>query len=320
MKKLGLTIVMILFSTLSFGQVFESTGVEASQGTDTAQNASVMDAIRPPVDGVYEKRHLPTYQPMALTPLREADVLYASLTWRVIDLREKMNLPLYFPTEPKGNWKSLMQAILDATTDSSEANPNPIRVYTDEYLMVPFTMEAIKSNTGQASIIPIVNDWGEEIGQQTVFAAWGSKEIYQYLIKEQYFFDKQRSVKEERIIGICPMFWYEPSNTSYQESNEDDDMVSATSRKWRNFGWLYFQEIRPMLAVTEVFNPQNNGQRRTYDDIFMQRRFSSYIRGIENVYNNRGINEYIVNGMDQRLKSDEISEELRRKEHEMWEY
>jgi gliding motility associated protien GldN len=319
MKKLGLTLIIILFSTLSFGQVFESTGSEASQGADTTKSAGVMDAIRPPVDGVYEKKHLPNYQPMNLTPLREADVLYSSLTWRVIDLRERLNLPLYFPTETRGNWKSLMQAILDVTTDTSEANPNPVLVYSDEYLNIPYTMEGIKNNTGQSSTQPIVNEWGEEIGQQTIFSNWGPREVYQYLIKEQYLIDKQRSVKEERIIGMCPMFWYEPLATAYQESY-DDDMPSATTRRWRSFGWLYFKEIRPMLAITEVFNPQNNGQRRTYDDIFAQRHFSSYVRGIENVYNNRGINEYVVNGMDQRLESDKISNGLRQREHEMWEY
>jgi gliding motility associated protien GldN len=321
MKKLGLTLIIILFSSFSFGQVFESTGSGESQGADTAKGTGVMDVIRPPVDGVYEKKHLPQYQPMTLAYIREADVLYSGLIWRVIDLREKMNHPLYFPTETKGNWKSLMQAILDATTDTSEANPNPIRVYYDEYLTVPYTMEGLKSNTGESSMVPIVNDWGEEIGQRPVFSSWGPREVYQYIIKEQYLIDKQRSVKEERIIGLCPMFWYEPlnTNTSYEESS-DDDMPSATSRKWRNFGWLYFQEIRPMLAVTEVFNPQNNAQRRTYDDIFALRRFASYIKGSENVYNNRGINEFIVNGMDQRLISDEIAEKLREKEHEMWEY
>ncbi|MDR0605041.1 MAG: gliding motility protein GldN [Bacteroidales bacterium] len=318
MKKLGLTLIIILFSTFSFGQVFESTGSGSSQGADTAKKIGVMDAIRPPVDGVYEKKHLPNYQPMALTPLREADVLYSNLTWRVIDLREKLNLPLYFPTETKGNWKSLMQAILDVTTDTSEANPNPIRVYSDEYLRTPYTVEGIRSSTGESFTQNLVNEWGEDTGQAVLFSAWGPREVYQYLIKEQYFIDKQRSVKEERIIGICPMFWYEPLNPSAEP--EGDEMSSVTTRRWRNFGWLYFKEIRPMLAVTEVFNPQNNGQRRTYDDIFALRRFSSYVKGSENVYNNRGINEYIVNGMDQRLKSEEISNDLRKREHEMWEF
>jgi gliding motility associated protien GldN len=320
MKKLGLIIVIALFSSFSFGQVFESTGTGESGSADTAKKTDVMDAIRPPIDGAYKKIHHQQHRPMDLAYIREADVLYSSLTWRVIDLREKMNLPLYFPTETRGNWKSLMQTILDVTTDSSEANPNPIRVYSDEYLRTPYTVQGIKNNTGYPSIINKVNEWGEDTGQEVVFITWGSREVYQYIIKEQYIVDKQRSVKEERIIGICPMFWYESTADYQQEESYDDDMPSASGRKWRAFGWLYYPEMRSVLAVTEVFNPQNNGQRRTYDDIFMQRHFASVIRGSENVYNNRGINEYIVNGMDQRLEADKISEGLRNKEHELWEF
>jgi gliding motility associated protien GldN len=319
MKKLGLALIIILFNSYYFGQVFESTGSGSSNAADTTKS-DVMDAIRPPIDGTYQKIHLPQYQPMTLAYMREADVLYSCLTWRAIDLREKMNHPLYFPTETKGNWKSFMQTILDATTDTSEANPSPIRVYNDEYLTTPYTIEGLRNNSGQSSIVPLINEWGEDTGQQVVFTSWGPKEVYQYLLKEQYFIDKQRSVKEERIIGICPMFWFEPVNTSSSEESYDADMPSVIARRWRNFGWLYFEEIRPMLAVSEVFNPQNNAQNRTYDDIFMQRRFSSYIKGVQNVHNNRGINEYVLNGMDQRLEADYIAEKLRQREHEMWEF
>ncbi len=319
MKNLGLTLIIILVSTLSFGQVFDSSGTE--EGRDSTKGTGVMDAIRKPVDAVYEKKDTRNSKPMALVSIREADVLYSNLTWSVIDLREKMNHPLYYPTETKGNWKSLMQAILDVTTDSSEANPNPLRVYLDEYVTIPYTREGIKENTGVSFTQPIINEWGEEIGQQTLFTSWGAKEVFQYVIKDQYIMDKQRSIMEPRLMVMCPMFWYEPVNTSYQDSYEEEgDMPSVVTRRWRRFGWLYYPEMRPMLTVTEVFNPQNNAQRRTYDDIFMQRRFSSFIKATENVHDNREINEYIVNGMDQRLESDYIKEKLRQREHEMWEY
>ena len=69
-----------------------------------------------------------------------------------------------------------------------------------------------------------------------------------------------------------------------------------------------------------MFNPQNNAQRRTYDDIFIQRHFASFIEGEENVHDNRRINEYIVNGMDQALESERIKEEMRVREEDMWEF
>jgi len=321
MKNLGLTLAIVLFSTLSFGQVFDSYGGETKDTTPKAP--STMESVRPPVDGVYKKVHLAQYKPMELSPLREADVMWAQLMWSVIDLREKMNHPMYYPTEPKGNWKSLMKAILDATTDTSEANPSPLRVYADEYATIPYTIDGIKENTGVTVTQDSINEWGDVVGQRVIFTSWGAKEVYQYVVKDHYFVDKQRSVKDERIIVICPMFWYEPVIT-YDTYNEggggDDDMPSTGTRKWRRFGWLYFPEMRPMLATTEIFNPQNNAQRRTYDDIFMQRHYSSFIKAEENVHDNREINEYIVNGMDQRLESEEIKNKIRKREHEMWQY
>jgi len=316
MKNLGLILVIVLFSVSSFGQVFESSGTEGN----ATQSSGVLDAVRSPVDGVYKKIHISEYKPMEFAPLREADVLWSQLIWSVVDLREKMNHPMYFLTETKGNWKSLMQAILDATTDTTEANPSPLRVYDDEYVTIPYTIEGIKANTGVSVTKDIIKEWGEIIDQQTIFTSWGAKEVFQYVIKDQFFIDKQRSVKDERIISICPMFWYEPLNTFQSYDGGDDDMPGVTTRRWRRFGWMYFPEMRQMLATTETFNPQNNAQRRTYDDIFMQRRYSSFIRAEENVHNNRDISEYMVNGMDQRIEADRIKEKIRFREHEMWEY
>ena len=315
MKNLGLTAVIILFCTFSYGQVFENSG----EKKDTVGNSGVMDAIRAPIDGAYIKIHQPQYKPIELTSIRQADVLWSQLVWSVIDLREKLNHSMYFPTEAKGNWKSLMQSILDATTIASEENPNPIRVYTDEYVTIPYTLEGIKENTSSSITTPEVNEWGEEIGQKTTVVTFRSHEVYQIIIKDQYLVDKQRSILEPRLITMCPMFSVESVNT-FQSYNEDDDMQGASARRLRPFGWMYFPEMRQMFVVSEMFNPNNNAQRRTYDDIFMQRRFSSFIKAEENVKNNRQINEYFVNGMDQRLEADAIKEKIRYREHEMWEF
>ncbi|MDX9890826.1 MAG: hypothetical protein RBT13_08365, partial [Bacteroidales bacterium] len=85
-------------------------------------------------------------------------------------------------------------------------------------------------------------------------------------------------------------------------------------------GWLYYPEFRPVMVKTEVFNAHNNAQRRTYDDIFLQRHFSSFIRAEENVYDNREIFYYIVNGLDQILEAERIKNKIFAFEQEMWEY
>jgi gliding motility associated protien GldN len=320
MKKVGLILASISLYVVSFAQTYESTGTEGNTN-DSATN--VMAPVRAPIDGVYKKVHLPQFKPVSLQHVREADILYTKVTWSAIDLREKMNHPLYFPTETKGSWKSLMQTIFDITTDSSETNPYAVMVYYDEFLTIPFTREGLKEGLGTTQIVPAFSEDGEEIGQKTIFISRRSSEVFKYILKDQYIIDKQRSVMEPRIIGICPMFWFENLNAppAYQEEEAlDDDMPAAPLRRWREYGWLYYDELRPALAVTEVFNQKNNAQRRTYDDIFLMRHFSSYFRGVENVHNDRQISEYILNGMDQRLEADALKEEIRTYEHDLWEF
>ena len=58
--------------------------------------------------------------------------------------------------------------------------------------------------------------------------------------------------------------------------------------------WIYFPQAREIFARNEVFNPKNDAQRRTFDDIFMKRSFGSYIVRESNVYNNRGIRNNFV--------------------------
>ena len=327
MKKLNLTLVFAFAGLLSYGQVIQN---EAA--TDTVKSGGVMDAVRPPYDATYKKIHIPHYKPIALPPLRQADVYWTSLIWRVIDLREKFNFPLYYPTEKKGNWKSFMQAILDAI-EPVEGNPNVLRVYSDEYVNIPVSTSELKKTMGETQTLPIYDpETFEEVGQQELFLAWGAKEVYRYVVKEEWRIDKQRSVMDQRIMSICPMFWYEKSdgsggedynandNSDFAEGEEEDDMPTMPARRWRNFGWLLYDEMRPMMATTEVFNPANNAQRRNYDDLFLQRRFASFIRTEENVQDNRDINMYVLNGMDQTIEAERIKEKIRTREHDMWEY
>jgi len=97
-------------------------------------------------------------------------------------------------------------------------------------------------------------------------------------------------------------------------------MPAMPTRRWREFGWIYYPEVRPTMATTEVFNTGNRGQNINYDDLFLQRRFASFIKAQENVQDNREINMYFLNGLDQALEADKIKEKIRTREHDMWEY
>ena len=65
-----------------------------------------------PIDGLFEKQHVVNRKPVPYPSIREADVLWAKKVWRIIDLREKMNLPLYYPTTPMDDRYSLIDLML----------------------------------------------------------------------------------------------------------------------------------------------------------------------------------------------------------------
>src|ERR1700752_3499371 len=64
--------------------------------------------------------------PVSYPSTREADIMWSKRTWRVIDLREKFNLPMYYPTEPKVGLASLFDVLKCALLEknlTAYANP-----------------------------------------------------------------------------------------------------------------------------------------------------------------------------------------------------
>jgi len=117
-------------------------------------------------------------------------------------------------------------------------------------------------------------------------------------------FDRQRSVLECRILGICPL----------REEYDIDGNLKGTRADF----WIYFPEARNVLVKNEVFNRFNDGQRLTYDDWFFKRLFGSYVIKETNVYD-RYINMYATN-LDALLESERIENDTFVFEHDLWEY
>ena len=145
----------------------------------------------------------------------------------------------------------------------------------------------------------------QEYYLDTTYNIFQRHDVKKYRIKEEWFFDKQRSVMEVRIIGICPVI---------DRKNEDGVYTGETS-----LFWVYFPEARKILSKAEVFNHRkNDAARLTYDDIFHKRFFSSRIVKESNKYD-RKISEY-KEGIDALLEAEKIKEEIFNLEHDLWEY
>ena len=84
--------------------------------------------------------------------------------------------------------------------------------------------------------------------------------------------------------------------------------------------WIPFETLRPFLAQTEVLiTDKNNGARPSFDDIFIKRRFSSYIYKESNIYN-RNLIEYNTDASDVRREQARVKTLLLNFENDLWEY
>jgi len=258
---------------------------------------------------VYTREHIPNKAPVPYAYVREADVMWAKDIYRIIDLKQKQNLQLYYPTRPINDRYNLVQLILwgiDNEGIRAFSTDDPKNEFTvpldrakidDAFGAGEETIRRTDLNTGMLVDTVIKNDRKTD-------------EVKQILVKEKWFFDKNHSVMNVRVVGLCPIRVY--------NRLDDQGLPTDIIMKKQTF-WVYFPEIRPLLARHELFNENNDAQRISFDDFFMQRHFSSYIFAESNVYENRWINSYAL-GLDALVEADKIKDYLFEMEHDLWEY
>jgi len=222
---------------------------------------------------------------------------------------------LYYPENPIGDRMSLISLLMWGVQnqgltayDESEG---------DEFATV-MTVKEIEDKFGAKDEKVMVEDVENPDGpmiETTIEGTYSTSEVKRYLVKEMWFFDKQRSVLDVRIIGICPIREF----TRESLDDEDEEEESMESIKKKKLFWVYFPEARKILANHEVFNPNNDSERKSFDDIFFKRYFSSYIVQESNAYSNRIIADYTI-GLESLLEAERIKESIFNFEQDLWEY
>lgn len=312
------------------------------------------------LDGVYVEEHVPTKKVVPYEYLREADAIWSKRVWRVIDLREKMNLPLYYPLEKsfsifdedKGEvsilydhnrrwslWRIIRRHayekvmngqapditcyfVCDDDDCSGGARPEdgdqfkyplvpPAGDYTDSNYVAALNRLFNEVQFGQLEDVYdedgmlVFEDDGSIRQKQSpdVLTPILSEQIVQYHIKEDWFFDKERSVMDVRILGIAPVVY-----------QKDGDQIKGYERLF----WIYFPECRYVFQNYFVYNRNNDSRRMSFDDVFWKRQFSSYVYKESNVHD-RAIDTYKV-GVDALLESEKIKEDIFKIEHDVWHF
>jgi hypothetical protein len=165
-----------------------------------------------------------------------------------------------------------------------------------------------------------------------------SNNIVAYHIKEDWYFDKERSVLDKRIIAIAPVARYtyeEPEEGEQPERGEllvydqlgkpfkfdaqANEFLEYTGRvEEREMFWLYFDELRNVMVNYYVFNDQNDAQWMSFDDLFWKRKFSSTIYRVSDKFD-REIQDYKF-GVDALYEAEKVKESIRDWEHNLWHF
>ncbi|MCX6182473.1 MAG: gliding motility protein GldN [Bacteroidetes bacterium] len=231
--------------------------------------------------------------------LREANVVWTKRVWRIIDLREKMNLPLYYPLEPIGNQKNLATLLRDEVLNGSLIAYNPLKDDFSDSL----TIEQVRALFVQTDTVWEENSSGGTTAKPIVTAVDLSK-VKRLRIKEDWFFDQQRSVMDARIIGICPVI----------ESYDDEGNYRGDQLLF----WVYFPKCRCAFENNLAFNTNKDAEKLNYFQVFTQRTFASYIYMESNVRGAK-VSDYKT-GKDALIESEIIKNKIRKTEEDMWEY
>lgn len=252
----------------------------------------------------YKKENSRTRKPPAYPVERESDIMWSKRVWRTIDLREKFNYPLYYPEVPANEKRNLFDVIKDGILAGEiVAFDNPafddefkVRMSKEQVNNVFFTWDLTTKenpeNPGTFLSVPTMTPLE-------------SKDVVQYWVKEDWFFDKKRSVMDVRIIGLCPL------------KTKSDPVTGAMVGVTPLF-WIYFPQCRNVFAKAEIINPKNDAQNNTFDDLFTQRMFSSYVHKESNVMD-REISSYAL-GIDALLESDRVKDDIFKVEHDAWNF
>lgn len=256
-------------------------------------------------DEIFSKEHISSRKPIPYKFMRESDFMYRKRVWRVIDLREKINLNLYYPTEPINDRISLIDLLMYGIKNEGIAAYNT----EDDRFSNPIMREQIDANFGADERTETVID--ENGDEQTIVIKDEAKtyEVKQYWVKEDWFFDNQHSTMDVRILGLCPIRFYIKDDTGEEDPEP---------RKSQVF-WVYFPEVRRILANHEVFNNNNDAERKSFDDIFFKRYFNSFIIKVSNVYDDRAISSYSL-GLQSLLEAERYKNEINDFEQDLWEY
>jgi gliding motility associated protien GldN len=293
MKLSGLCFLLLLGGTTT---LLAQNPEEIEIGTEE-ESPLVEDPADAPIDEVVRKEIVNERRILKYPQLRESDVFWEKRIWRIIDVREKMNLPFAYPEDP------FFKILSDAATKGD------LPVYSTDEDGAKFkkrlSTDDVLSMLSKADTVVTFDPETYEEKVQIVRNDINWEDVKRFRLKEVWFFDKQASILRVRILGIAPMIDVRDNEGNF--------------RFEKPMFWVYYPHAREMFARHNYFSlGGNTSAQLTWEDVFEKRLFASYIYKESNVYD-RKIDEYLQ-GVDLLMESEKIKNEIFNWEHDLWQY
>lgn len=287
-------------------------------------------------------------KPLPYGYVHDRDILMGKTTWELIDLDEKVNFPLYFPTDTNNIGKD-RRSLFDVLVKNIK-NGKITEVYRDDYFNTKVSIKDMESaftyidtlqagrdyiNDHYAEFYPTEVTTPAKTTKTKVNGKWvttttpgttstatpavldpqyinktelDASSISGYKIKGFWYFDKRQAELKYRLLAICPV-----APEARELGKENPDVIELF--------WVYFPAIRPMLHEAKSFNDRNTAAPVSFDHLLNSRRFNGIIYKEENVYEDRKIENYMKdNSQNQLLESARVKEKIRDFEQDMWNY
>ncbi|WP_153845413.1 MULTISPECIES: type IX secretion system ring protein PorN/GldN [Sphingobacterium] len=260
-------IVLIAAMTFGFGSLFaqQETTIDTvpknqnilnnvNSATPVISGEVIQDTI-PLTDGFYQANNMEDAVPFAYPEVNKKNIRFYKRVWRDIDLKDEKNNILAIP----GN--SLIEVVMKAIEKGKLSLYSP----DDDSFKGRLSAQEGMARFADSVLVPIFDGEGNQIDSKMALNEFDPARVTKFRIKEDIFFDKQRSRLETRIIGVAPLM-------NITTSAELAESVGATPAFW-----LYFPQLRYSLIQVDISDPDKGLYDMTMDDFFVQNKFASTI-------------------------------------------
>ncbi len=260
-------IVLIAAMTFGVGSLFaqQETKIDTlpknqhilnnSSAAIPATSGEILQDTIPLTDGFYQANNMEDAVPFAYPEVNKKNIRFYKRVWRDIDLKDEKNNVLAIP----GN--SLIEVVMKAIEKGKLSLYSP----DDDSFKGRLSAQEGMARFADSVLVPIFDGEGNQIDSKMALNEFDPARVTKFRIKEDIFFDKQRSRLETRIIGVAPLM-------NITTSAELAESVGATPAFW-----LYFPQLRYSLIQVDISDPDKGLYDMTMDDFFVQNKFASTI-------------------------------------------